>query len=180
MILSQSRRPSLPRLGAADEFGTMIQLSADPCIHCCRAILTLLLTTGFVWHTQAAELVPVEERLKENLENRVLIFREKGIEGRHIRFDTSGRPLHRSNKQDNASRRAFLFMDLELHDDRMVIVGEEIQIQLEAGERNYVRDSRRLNLVTCTVDLSGEEPTFPWLIGILARIFLQQTELQGE
>ena len=151
-------------------------------MHYCRAILTLLLTTGFVWHTQAAdtELAPVEERLKENLENRVLIFREKGIEGRHIRFDTSGRPLYRSNKQGNASRRALLFMDLELHDDRMVIVGEEIQIQMEDGERNYVRDSRRLNLVTCTVDLSGEEPTFPWLIGILARVFLQQTELQGD
>jgi len=137
----------------------------------------LLLTTGFVWYTQAAELVPVEERLKENLENRILIFRERGIEGKYIRFDTSGRPLHRSN---NASQRALLFMDLELHDDRMVIVGEEIQIQMEEGERIYVRDSRRLNLVTCTVELSGEEPTFPWLIGILARIFLQQTELQGD
>ncbi len=146
-------------------------------MHYCRAILTLLLTTGFVWHIQAAELAPVEERLKENLENRVLIFRETGIEGRHIRFDTSGRPLHRS---DNASQRALLFMDLELHADRMVIVGEEIQIQMEDGERNYVRDSRKLNLVTGTVDLSGEEPTFPWLIGILARIFLQQTELQGD
>ncbi len=138
----------------------------------------MLLTTGFVWNTQAAELASVKERLKENLENRVLIFRETGIEGRHIRFDTSGRPLHRSKKQ--ASQRALLFMDLELHDDRMVIVGEEIQIQMEEGERNYVRDSRRLNLVTCTVDLSGEEPTFPRLIGILARIFLQQTELQGD
>jgi len=137
----------------------------------------LFLTTGFVWYTQAAELVPVEERLKENLENRILIFRETGIEGRHIMFDTSGRPLHRSN---NASQRALLFMDLELHDDRMVIVGEEIQIQMEDGERSYVRDSRRLNLLTCTVDLTGEEPTFPWLIGILARIFLQQTELQGD
>jgi len=131
-------------------------------MHYCKVILTLLLTTGFLWHTQAAntELTPVEQRLKENLENRVLIFRETGIEGRHIRFDTSGRPLHRSN---NASQRAFLFMDLELHDDRMVIVGEEIQIQMEDGERNYVRDSRKLNLVTCTVDLTGEEPTFPRL-----------------
>jgi len=148
-------------------------------MHYCKVILTLLLTTGFLWHTQAAntELTPVEQRLKENLENRVLIFRETGIEGRHIRFDTSGRPLHRSN---NASQRAFLFMDLELHDDRMVIVGEEIQIQMEDGERNYVRDSRRLNLVTCTVDLSSEKLTFPRLIGILARIFLQQTELQGD
>ncbi len=146
-------------------------------MHYCRAILTLLLTTGFVWYTQAAELVPVEDRLKENLENRVLIFRETGIEGRHIRFDTSGRPLHRS---DNASQRAFLFMDLELHDDRMVIVGEEIQIQMEDGERNYVRDSRKLNLVTCTVDLTGEEPTIPRHMGILVRIFLQQTELQGD
>ena len=136
-------------------------------MHYCRAILTLLLTTGLVWHTKAAELAPVEQRLKENLENRVLIFRETGIEGRHIRFDTSGRLLHRSN---NASQRALLFMDLQLHDHRMVIVGEEIQIQMEEGERSYVRDSRRLNLVTCTVDLSGEEPTFPWLIGILARI----------
>jgi len=164
------------KLAAADELRTVIQL-ANPCMHYRRAILTLLLTTGLVWHTQAAELASVEERLKENLENRVLIFRETGIEGRHIRFDTSGRPFHRSN---NASRRALLFMDLELHDDRMVIVGEEIQIQMEDGERNYVRDSRRLNLVTCTVDLSGEEPTFPWLIGILARVFLQQTELQGD
>ncbi len=69
-------------------------------------------------------------------------------------------------------------MDLELHADRMVIVGEEIQIQMEDGERNYVRDSRKLNLVTCTVDLTGEEPTFPRLMGILVRIFLQQTELQ--
>ncbi len=153
-------------------------MSRNPTIvHYCRAILTLLLTTGLVWHTQAAELVPVEQRLKENLENRVLIFRETGIEGRHIRFDTSGRPLHRSN---NASQRAFLFMDLELRDDRMVIVGEEIQIQMEDGERNYVRDSRKLNLVTCTVDLTGEEPTFPRLMGILVQIFLQQTELQGE
>ncbi len=143
----------------------------------CKVILTLFLTAGFVWHTQAAELVPVEERLKENLENRVLIFRETGIEGRHIRFDTSGRPLHRS---DNASQRAFLFMDLELHADRMVIVGEEIQIQMEDGERNYVRDSRRLNLVTCIVDLPSKEPTFPRLMGILVRIFLQQTELQGD
>ncbi len=52
-------------------------------MHYCRAILTFLLTTGFVWHTQAAntELAPVEEWLKGNLENRVLIFREKGIEG---------------------------------------------------------------------------------------------------
>ncbi len=50
-------------------------------MHYCRAILTLLLTTGFVWHTQAAELAPVEERLKANLENRVLIFREMGILG---------------------------------------------------------------------------------------------------
>ncbi len=149
-------------------------------MHYFRAILTLLLTTGFGWDTQAAELAPVEERLKGNLENRVLIFREKGIEGRHIRFDTSGRPLHRSKKQDNASQRAFLFMDLELHDDRMVIVGEEIQIQMEDGKRTYVRDSRKLNLVTCTVDLSSEELTFPRLIGILARIFLQQTELQGD
>ncbi len=137
----------------------------------------MLLTTGFVWHIQAAELAPVEERLKENLENRVLIFRETGIEGRHIRFDTSGRPLHRS---DNASQRALLFMDLELHADRMVIVGEEIQIQMEDGERSYVRDSQKLNLVTCTVDLTGEEPTFPRLIGILVRIFLQQTELRGD
>ena len=146
----------------------------------CRAILTLFLTAGFVWYTQAAELVPVEERLKENLENRVLIFREKGIEGRHIRFDTSGRPLYRFKKQENASRRAFSFMDLKLYDERMLIVGEELQIQVEDGERTYVRDSRRLNLVICTVDLSGEETTFPWLIGILARIFLQQTELQGD
>ncbi len=146
-------------------------------MHYCRAILTLLLTTGFVWHIQAAELAPVEERLKENLENRVLIFRETGIEGRHIRFDTSGRPLHRS---DNASQRALLFMDLELHADRMVIVGEEIQIQMEDGERSYVRDSQKLNLVTCTVDLSSEKLTFPRLIGLLARIFLQQTELQGD
>ena len=146
-------------------------------MHYCRAILTLLLTTGFVWHIQAAELAPVEERLKENLENRVLIFRETGIEGRHIRFDTSGRPLHRS---DNASQRALLFMDLELHADRMVIVGEEIQIQMEDGERSYVRDSQKLNLVTCTVDLSSEKLTFPRLMGILARIFLQQTELQGD
>jgi hypothetical protein len=143
----------------------------------CRAILTLFLTTGFVWPTQAAELVPVEERLKANLENRVLIFRETGLEGSHIRFDNSGRPLHRSN---NASQRALLFMDLELHDDRMVIVGEEIQIQMEDGKRTYVRDSRSLSLVTCTVGLTGEAPTFPWLIGILARIFLQQTELQGD
>ncbi len=143
----------------------------------CKVILTLLLATGIVWHTQAAELASVEKRLKVNLENRILIFRETGIEGRHIRFDTSGRLLHRS---DNARQRAFLFMDLELHADRMVIVGEEIQIQMEDGKRTYVRDSRRLNLVTCTVDLSGEEPTFPWLIGILARIFLQQTELQGD
>ncbi len=149
-------------------------------MHYCRAILTLLLTTGFVWHIQAAELAPVEERLKENLENRVLIFREKGIVGRHIRFDTSGRPLYRFKKQENASRRAFMFMDLKLQDERMLIVGEELQIQVEDGERTYVRDSRRLNLVICTVDLSGEEPTFPWLIGILARIFLQQTELQGD
>ena len=149
-------------------------------MHYCRAILTLFLTTGFVWQTQAAntELAPVQERLKGNLENRVLIFREKGIEGRHIRFDTSGHPLHRSKKQ--ASQRAVLFMDLELHADRMVIVGEEMQIQMEDGKRTYVRDSQRLNLVTCTVDLTGEEPTFTWLIGILARIFLQQTELQGE
>ncbi len=146
-------------------------------MHYCKVILTLLLTTGFVWHTQAAVLAPVEERLKENLENRVLIFRETGIEGRHIRFDTSGRLLHRSN---NASQRAFLFMDLELHDNRMVIVGEEIQIQMEDGERNYVRDSRKLNLVTCTVDLTGEEPTFPRLMGILVRIFLQQTDLRGD
>ncbi len=52
-------------------------------MHYCRAILTFLLTTGFVWHTQAAntELAPVEEWLKGNLENRVLIFREQGIEG---------------------------------------------------------------------------------------------------
>ncbi len=142
----------------------------------CRAILTLFLTAGFVWHTQAAVLAPVEERLKENLENRVLIFRETGLEGRHIRFDTSGRPLHRSN---NARQRAFLFMDLKLHDERMVIVGEEIQIQVEDGKRTYVRDSRKLSLVTCTVDLSGD-PTFPRLIGILARIFLQQSELQGD
>ncbi len=156
-------------------------MSRDPTIvHYFRAILTLLLTTGFLWHTQAAntELTPVEERLKANLENRVLIFRETGIEGRHLRFDISGRPLHRSVKQ--ASQRALLFMDLELHDDRMVIVGEEMQIQMEDGKRTYIRDSQRLNLVTCTLDLSGEEPTFPWLIGILARIFLQQTELQGE
>jgi len=137
----------------------------------------LFLTAGFVWHTQAAELASVEKRLKANLENRILIFRETGIEGRHIRFDTSGRLLHRA---DNARQRAFLFMDLELHTDRMVIVGEEIQIQMENGERNYVRDSRKLNLVTCIVDLSGEEPTFPWLMGILVRIFLQQTELQGD
>ena len=159
----------------------LLSAGADRCMHDCRAILTLFLTTGFVGHTQVAntELAAVEERLKENLENRVLIFREKGIEGRHIRLDTSGRPLHRSKKQDNASRRAFLFMDLELHDDRMVIVGEEILIQMEDGKRTYVRDSRRMNLVTCTVDLSGEEPTFPWLIGILARIFVHQTELQG-
>ncbi len=143
----------------------------------CKVSLTFLLATGIVWHTQAAELASVEKRLKANLENRILIFRETGIEGRHIRFDTSGRLLHRS---DNARQRAFLFMDLELHADRMVIVGEEIQIQMEDGERNYVRDSRKLNLVTCTVDLSGEELTFPWLIGILARIFLQQTELQGD
>jgi len=146
----------------------------------CKVILTLLLATGIVWHTQAAELASVEKRLKANLENRILIFRETGIEGRHIRFDTSGRPLHRSNKQDNASQRALLFMDLELRDDRMVIVGEEIQIQMEDGERNYVRDSRKLNLVTCTVDLTGEEPTFPRLMGILVQIFLQQTELQGD
>jgi len=137
----------------------------------------LLLTTGLVWHTEAAELAPVEQRLKENLENRVLIFREMGLEGRHIRFDSSGRPLHSSN---NSTQRAFLFMDLELHDDRMVIVGEEIQIQMEDGERNYVRDSRRLNLVTCIVDLPSKEPTFPRLMGILVRIFLQQTELQGD
>ena len=67
-------------------------------MHYRRAILILLLTTGFVWHTQAAntELAPVEERLKGNLENRILIFRERGIEGRHIRFDTSERPLHRA------------------------------------------------------------------------------------
>jgi len=143
----------------------------------CKVILTLLLATGIVWHTQAAELASVEKRLKANLENRILIFRETGIEGRHIRFDTSGRLLHRA---DNARQRAFLFMDLELHTDRMVIVGEEIQIQMENGERNYVRDSRKLNLVTCIVDLSGEEPTFPWLMGILVRIFLQQTELQGD
>ncbi len=149
-------------------------------MHYFRAIITLLLTTGFVWDTQAAELAPVEERLKVNLENRVLIFREKGIVGRHIRFDTSGRPLYRFKKQENASRRAFMFMDLKLYDERMLIVGEELQIQVEDGERTYVRDSRRLNLVICTVDLSGEEPTFPWLIGILARIFLQQTELQGD
>jgi hypothetical protein len=71
-------------------------------------------------------------------------------------------------------------MDLELHDDRMVILGEEIQIQMEDGKRSYVRDSRSLSLVTCTVNLTGEEPTFPWLIGILARIFLQQTELRSE
>ncbi len=58
-------------------------------MHYCTAILALLLTTGFVWHTQAAELAPVEERLKANLENRVLIFREKGIVGRHIRLDTT-------------------------------------------------------------------------------------------
>ncbi len=104
----------------------------------------MFLTTGFVWQTQAAntELAPVQERLKGNLENRVLIFREKGIEGRHIRLDTSGRPLHRSKKQDNASRRALLFMDLEFHDDRMVIVGEEIQIHKEDGERIYVREQR--------------------------------------
>ncbi len=149
----------------------------NPCLQYCRTFLTLLLTTGFVWHTQAAEFASVEERWKENLENRVLIFRETGIEGRHIWFDTSGRLLHRSN---NASQRAFLFMDLELHADRMVIVGEEIQIQMEDGERTYVRDSRRLNLVTCTVDLTGEEPTFPRLMGVLVQIFLQQTELQGD
>ncbi len=143
----------------------------------CKVILTLLLATGIGWHTQAAELASVEKRLKVNLENRILIFRETGIEGRHIRFDTSGRPLHRSN---NSTQRAFLFMDLELHDDRMVIVGEEIQIQMEDGERNYVRDSRRLNLVTCIVDLPSKEPTFPRLMGILVRIFLQQTELQGD
>jgi len=71
-------------------------------------------------------------------------------------------------------------MDSELHDDRMVIVGEEIQIQMEDGERTYVRDSRRLNLVTCIVDLPSKEPTFPRLMGILVRIFLQQTELQGD
>ena len=121
-----------------------------------------------------------EGGLKENVENVVLIFREKGIVGRHIRFDTSGRPLYRFKKQENASRRAFMFMDLKLYDERMLIVGEELQIQVEDGERTYVRDSRRLNLVICTVDLSGEEPTFPWLIGILARIFLQQTELQSD
>ena len=149
-------------------------------MHYYGTILTLLLITGFAGHTQAAELAPVEEWLKGSLENRVLIFREKAIAGRHIRFDSSGHHLRRSKKQDNSSRRAFMFMDLKLHDDRMVIVGEEIQIQMEEGERIYVRDSRRLNLVTCTVALSGEEPTFPWLIGILARIFLQQTELQGD
>jgi len=89
LIGTPSATTPLPRPAAADEPGTVTHLSGCPCMHYCRAILTLLLTTGFVWHTQAAELVPVEERLKENLENRVLIFRETGIEGRHIRFDTT-------------------------------------------------------------------------------------------
>ncbi len=59
---------------------------------------------------------------------------------------------------------------------------EQVKTLLETGAEVDAKDeddSRRLNLVTCTVDLTGEEPTFPWLIGILARIILQQTELQG-
>ncbi|MDA2934347.1 hypothetical protein MYX82_08380 [Acidobacteria bacterium AH-259-D05] len=153
-----------------------------------KNIIVLLLCFCFILHAEGKgedrqvtnfKSASVEKRLRQYLGNRILIFRQQGIEGNRIISESSGRLLQESRQQDNSGRRAILFVDLELHPERLVIFGEEIQIRIKNGKRTYVRDSRKLNLLTWMVmlDDSAEEITFPKLIGILSQIFLEKDEL---
>ena len=121
----------------------------------------------------------VEKRLGQYLEHRVLVFRKEGIGGVRVEFDSREQLLRKSRRDDNLKHGAILFVNLEIGPERLLIFGEAVRVWMKGGKRTYLRDSGKLNLVTCTVklDVSVEDLTFAKAITTLSRIFLMKEEL---
>ncbi|MDA2924441.1 hypothetical protein MYX65_07255 [Acidobacteria bacterium AH-259-L09] len=120
------------------------------------------------------------EQLEEYFSDRVLIFRQPGIEGHKITFDSQGRLLGKPRQGQKSGYLAISFIDLQVEPERLTILGETVQIRTKGKKRIYVRDPQKVNLVTCTVlmDTPVEKFTFVKAISIFFRIFFGQDELE--
>lgn len=122
----------------------------------------------------------LELQLGERLSGRVLVFRALVIQGRKLRFDSSGEPLAGTGPRVNGRKRAILFIDVKIGAEQIVILGEAVSVGLAGGETVYRRDSRQFDLVNCTIvlDQPASEVNLPRAMAILSQIFFTQREFE--
>lgn len=126
-----------------------------------------------------ASLAQAEHDLREYLRNRILVFRETGLNGSHLKFDFRGRVREVEGDPFDNPPPAILFWSFEADEERLVVRGEPIWLELKNDKRDYIQDQKTLRFVNCEILLNeGVQPTLDGLKAVLVKIFLTRDELE--
>ena len=139
-------------------------------------LLALFLTTG----VEASNPLSLEKKLKRYLDHRLLVFRQLDVHGSNVRFNSRGQLLNRERSKPRPARTGILYMDLKLKPERLLLLGEPVEIVFKGGKHSFVQDPRTLRVMTCTVvlDLPLDQLTFEKAAIVLAKIFLTKQEFE--
>ncbi len=142
----------------------------------------LLLLTMFLTATwgAASNQSSLEKRLKRYLTHRFLVFRQLDVHGSKVGFNSSGQLMSRERSTPRSTRTGILYLDLELGPERLLLLGEPVEIVFKGGKHSFVRDPRTLKLMTCTVilDVPLDQMTFEKAVVALAKVFLTKQEFE--
>jgi hypothetical protein len=124
------------------------------------------------------QLRAVEKKLREYLNERVLVFRKGEISRHQIRFDSRDRPATERGSELKSRPNAILFTGLTLDPEHLVILGEAVRIRPSTSQPILSRHPREFRLVTCTLilDIPPDEMTLTHAISRLCQVFLTREE----
>lgn len=127
----------------------------------------------------AAAPSPLEKKLNRYLQNRLLIFRQLDVRGSRVKFNSRGRPVGTVKSDPQPVRTGILYTNLKLRPERLVLMGEPVEVVWQRGKKSLLRDPHILRMMTCTVilDVPPDQLDFPNVIALLARVFLTKPEL---
>ncbi len=129
--------------------------------------------------SSALHLKVVEKKLQAYLTNRVLVFREGGID-QQIRVNSRDRPQAERSLASKSDLGAIVFRGLSLDPERLVIAGEAIRVR-GTSRPLFSRDPHQFRVITRTIvlDVPLDRMTFAHAISLLVKVFLTREELEG-
>ncbi|MEW5978623.1 MAG: hypothetical protein AB1898_22730 [Acidobacteriota bacterium] len=121
----------------------------------------------------------IEAKLKQHLNKRVLVFRDKPLHGQDVRLAGFN---ERKDESEGASLKAILFTDLHLKKDVLTIRGEAVEPKPGRPRLTFQRQAKRFQLITCRIVLSPTSPlkTMRQALALLTHVFLTKDELHKE